>query len=540
MRRFLGACLCALFLASCSRQSGVPAGGERHSWTVPHVLRIADISDPDRLNPFLSTMDLVYDLSSLVYSYLIIANEKGELVGDLATEVPSPANHGISADGLTYTYHLHPNVRFHDGVPLTSADVKFSWQAAINPNNNALHREGYDQVRSIDTPDATTVVVHLKRRYPPFLTEFFAPLQEGGKGILPRHLLKKYTSLNQVTFNSAPVGSGPYKFVRWDRGRQIIFARNDTYFKGRPKLEKIIFSVIPDDNTLLNEVRLHHIDLVVSPPSTLYDRYRALPDVVTELAKWNAQNYFIMNEHRPGLNDLEVRHAITMAIDYDGIISKLQHNVPERAYDVLPPTSFGYVKNPPYEYDPAAANALLDRQGWLRGADGIRAKNGTRLDYTFDIVSGSENQRRLSVQMQAYFAAIGMHLTIKTYPYNTIFAPEGPIYSGNYDFGTYSTTLAWDPDLQFYLGCNKIYPAGENVYRYCNPAVDALEARGLQSDNVAERARAYHEAEPLIWDTVPYVPLYEARRPVVHSPDLKNFVANPTSTPWFTAWQWDI
>jgi len=156
-------------------------------------LRIADISDPDRLNPFLSTMDLVYDLSSLVYSYLIVSNDKGELVGDLATEVPSLANHGVSADGLTYTYHLHPNVRFHDGVPLTSADVKFSWQAAINPNNNALHREGYDQVRSIDTPNATTVVVHLKRRYPPFLTEFFAPLQEGGKGILTRHLLEKYT-----------------------------------------------------------------------------------------------------------------------------------------------------------------------------------------------------------------------------------------------------------------------------------------------------------------------------------------------------------
>lgn len=504
------------------------------------MLRVADISDPDNLNPYLSTMDLVYDLSSLVYSYLIIADANGRLEGDLATEVPSPANHGISADGLTYTYHLHPKVRFHDGVPLTSSDVKFSWQAAINPNNNALHREGYDEVRSIDTPDATTVVVHLKRRYPPFLTEFFAPLQEGGKGILPRHLLEKYRSLNQVAFNSAPIGSGPFKFVRWNRARDIVFARNDAYFKGRPKLERIVLSIIPDDNTIFNQVRIHQVDLVVSPPTALYDRYRGLPDVVTDLAKWNAQTYFVMNNHRPGLNDVEVRHAIAMAIDYDGIIAKLGHNVPERAYDVLPPTSFGYVKNKPYTYDPAAANALLDRTGWKRGSDGIRTKNGARLEYTFDIISGAENQRRLSVQMQAYFAAVGMRLNIKTFPYNTIFAPDGPIYSGNYDFGTYSTTLAWDPNLRFYLGCDKIYPAGENVYRYCNRAVDVLEDRGLQTDDIAVRARAYHEVQPLIWDSVPYIPIYEMRRTVVRSPDLQNFSINPTSTPWFSAWQWDI
>lgn len=507
---------------------------------MPHVLRVADISDPDHLNPYFSTMDLTYALTSLVYSYLVVADDNGRLQGDLIAQVPSLANGGISADGKTYTYRLRPGVRWHDGAPLTSADVKFSWQAVMNPRNNTFHREGYDQVASIDTPDAQTVVVHLQRRYPPFVTQFFAPLQEGGKGILPQHLLGKYASLNEAAYNAAPVGSGPFKFVKWERGRQIVFARNDAYYRGKPKLERIVFSIIPDDNTILNEVRLHHIDMVVSPPGVQYDRYKSLDGVSATLSPWNAQGIFIMNESHAGISDLQVRRAMTMAIDYDGLIEKVTHGVGERAYDIVPPTAIGYTKNEPYRYDPAKANALLDAAGYKRGADGVRAKGGTRLDYTMAVISGSANQHAVSVQLQAMFAAVGMRLALKSYPYNTIFAPDGPIYGGSYDFAEYSMTMPWDPNLRFYLGCDKFYPAGENVYRYCNHEVDRLEAAGLASDDPAVREGVYHRAQPLIHASVPYVSLYEVRRVLVHSADLHHFAANPTGTPWFNAWEWDI
>jgi peptide/nickel transport system substrate-binding protein len=150
-------------LAGCTHVAGAPAGA-RHAWTVPHVLRLADVADPDSLDPLLSTMDLSYDLSSLVFSYLVIARRDGSAAGDLATTVPSLANGGVSPDGRTYTYHLRKGVRWHDGFPLTSRDVAFSWQAIMNPRNNVLHREGYEEVRSIDTPDLGTVVVHLRQR----------------------------------------------------------------------------------------------------------------------------------------------------------------------------------------------------------------------------------------------------------------------------------------------------------------------------------------------------------------------------------------
>ncbi len=449
-------------------------------------------------------------------------------------------NGGISSDGKTYVYHLRHGVRWQDGVALTSADVKFSWQAIVNPNNNTLHREGYTEIASIDTPDRYTVVVHLHRRYPPFISKFFTPLQEGGKPVLPQHVLGSARSINQVPFNSAPIGSGPFKFVKWDRGRELVLERNPLYYRGIPRLQRVELHIIPNDQTILNEVRLHHIDLVASPAVTQYEQYRALPDVVTQLYPWNSQTLFIINNSKPGLNDVRVRRAIAGAIDYNAIIAKLTHGTGVRAHDIIPSTAPGYTRNPPYAYDPARSNAVLDEAGYTRGADGVRARGGVRLEFTLDSISGSASLRMESVQLQQYFAAVGIRLNIKEYAYNDIFTPEGPIYSNQYDFAIYGATLTWDPDMSFYIGCAFFYPRGENVYRYCNRRVDAYERAGLSTDEPAERAAAYHAAQPLLWNTVPYIPLYDRRRIVVRSPDLRNFKVNPGSTPWYNVWQWDI
>ncbi|MFN2448467.1 MAG: ABC transporter substrate-binding protein [Candidatus Baltobacteraceae bacterium] len=529
----------ALLQVACHGAVSEPAEG-RHTWTQPHVLRMADLSDPDSLNEYLSTMDLVYFLSSMMYSYLIASDEHGRLQGDLVTEVPSLANGGISRDGRTYTYRLRRGVRWQDGKPLTSRDVRFSWQAVVNPQNNALHREGYTEVASIDTPDAYTAVVHLKRRYPPFLSKFFTPLQEGGKPILPAHLLSGYASINQVPFNSAPVGSGPFKFLKWDRGRELVLVRNALYFRGAPKLQRVELHIIPDDQTIFNEVRLHHIDLVLTPSVSQYPRYRAMPDTVAEADPWNAQELLAINDGKPGLNDVRVRRAVSMAIDYGAIISKLTHDTGERARDYIPPTALGYSDNAPYAYDPKAAAAALERAGYTIGADGVRTRGKVRLEFSLGTISGSVALRAMAILLQQYFHDVGIKLNVRMYPYNGMFTPDGPTYSGKYDFAMYGVTLTWDPDMSFYLGCAFVYPHGENIYRYCNPRADAYEAAGLRSDDPALRASAYRKAEPLFWQTVPYIPLYERRRIVVRSPDLRNFKTNPTSTPWFNLWQWDI
>src|SRR5579863_7350973 len=144
-------------LVGCTRTATPTPPGTRHAWTVPHVLRIAELSDPDHLNPYLSEMAVSEHLASLVYSYLVIADDKGRVIGDLASEVPSLANGGISRDGRTYVYHLRPNVRWHDGVPLIARDVVASWRAVMNPRNNTLERQGYDRVASIEARGPYTV-----------------------------------------------------------------------------------------------------------------------------------------------------------------------------------------------------------------------------------------------------------------------------------------------------------------------------------------------------------------------------------------------
>jgi ABC-type transport system substrate-binding protein len=162
------------------------------------------------------------------------------------------------------------------------------------------------------------------------------------------------------------------------------------------------------------------------------------------------------------------------------------------------------------------------------------------LDYSIDIISGSDSLRMIAVQLQQYFHAIGVQLSIKPYSYDQIFTPDGPIYSNQYDFATYGITLSWDPDMSYYIGCDYFYPKGENVYRYCNHEVDALEKAGLNTDDPDKRAAIYHRAERILWNTIPYIPLYERRRIAVHSLDLRNFTANPSSTPWYNLWRWDI
>ena len=541
-RALIALLLCAALLAEsgCQRTGSTVGLGGRHIWTVPHVLRLADIADPDNLNEYLSTMDLVYFLSSFIYSYLVVANDRGQLEGDLATAVPSLRNGGISKDGTTYVYHLRRGVRWQDNVPLTSADVRFSWQAIVNPNNNTLHREGYTEIASIDTPDPYTVVVHLKHRYPPFVSKFFTPLQEGGKPVLPQHILGKYGSINQVPFNASPVGSGPFKFLKWERGRELVLERNPLYYKGLPKLQRIELHIIPNDQTILNELRLHHVDMIASPAVTLYEQYQSIPDVVTRLYPWNSQLLMIVNNSKPGLDDVVVRRAIANSIDYNAIISKLGHNTGVPSHDIIPPTAIGYTLNPARAYDPRGANAALDAAGYKRGADGVRSRNGVRLEFTLDSISGSASLRMLAVQLQQYFAAIGVRLSVKEYAYNDVFTPEGPIYSNKYDFAIYGQTLTWDPDMSFYIGCDFFYPRGENTYRYCNKEVDRYENAGLSTDDPAQRAAAYHRAQPLLWQTVPYVAIYDRRRISVRSADLRNFKVNPSSTPWYNVWQWDI
>jgi peptide/nickel transport system substrate-binding protein len=540
MRRIVASALLCAALAGCTKTETAFRIG-RHAWTIPHVLRIANISDPDRLNPYLSEMDISYDLASLVYSYLVIADDRGRLVGDLAAAVPTLANGGISRDGRTYVYRLRRGVVWQDGVPFTARDVVASWRAVMNPRNDTFEREGYDRAISVAAAGSDTVVVRLAKRYPPFVSRFFAPLQEGGKPVLPAHVLARERDFNAGDLAARPIGTGPFEFVSWARGDRIVLRRFDRYFKGKPKLERIELRFVPNDQTIAAQLAAHQVDLVVAPQTSLLDEYRSVEGVVVTTAPWNAQSSLIVNARKPALSDPSVRRALARCVPYSLVLRDVTRGLYREARNSLPPTAIGYEALPRRTYDVAAADGILERAGWRRGADGVRARDGVRLAFTLATIAGSSNLERTAVLLQASFRAAGVALAIKTYAYRTIFAaPNGPIYGGSYDLALYSTTLNWDPDVYNFLACDRWYPAGQNVFRFCDPTLDALERAGLQTDVVARRASVYRAASRIIWADVPYVPIYNARRLIVRSSDLRNYTVNPTSTPWWDAWQWDI
>ncbi|HEY6237116.1 MAG TPA: ABC transporter substrate-binding protein, partial [Candidatus Elarobacter sp.] len=258
--RFRGSALVFALLAACI----VPARGAAalHPWTDPTTLRLVVTGDPHGLNPIFPTNQEDDYLASLCFDLLITQDGAGRLVPDLAADVPTLRNGGISADGKTIRYSLRHGVRWHDGAPFTSADVAFTWHAIMDARNSVPNRHGYDHVERVETPDPYTVVFRLRELYAPFVRTVFAEADTTYR-VLPKHLLEHETSLDRADFNTHPIGTGPYKFVRWDRAQSVEYEANAAYFGGAPHIPKIIVRIIPDFTTSAIEVRAHHVDLAL-------------------------------------------------------------------------------------------------------------------------------------------------------------------------------------------------------------------------------------------------------------------------------------
>ncbi len=201
------------------------------------TLRLYLPSDPHTLLPLLGTTHEESDVARLMFDPLFDYDSDNALVPILASSIPARSNGGISADGLSITIHLRQNVRWHDGVPFTSADVVYTIHAVLDDHNNVSNRELYKEIADVDAVDAYTVRFHLKEPQ----SSFFANIG-AGYPIVPSHLLQGSAHMATDGFNAMPVGTGPYRFVRWDRGDHLELTANGTYFLGSPKIVHIVIS----------------------------------------------------------------------------------------------------------------------------------------------------------------------------------------------------------------------------------------------------------------------------------------------------------
>jgi peptide/nickel transport system substrate-binding protein len=536
--------LAGLGVAGCTRIATHTGVGKGNPWTTPGVLRIGIRQEPDNLNPLLSSQSIGLDIAMFWAGFLLDYDDRGRFVPDLSVALPTVENGGISKDGRTITYRLRPGVTWQDGAPFTADDLIFTWHAIMNPRNEVPNRVGFEEITSIAKVDDHTLAVHLRRPYAPFIADFFTPAGYNNFVILPSHLLARYPDINRVPFNVMPVGLGPYRVVHYEPDNLIRLAANPRYWRGVPGLREIDIHVVPNDNTLATLIRSHEIDLYYRVPHRIA---RTLSDVAgtTIVSAWFTRYTDIgFNTQSPILSDARVRRALAYATDKPALLQKVTYGGDLIADSDQPPALWAHSSSVPhYPYDPVRAAALLESAGWHLGPDGVREKNGTRLHLGLAGAAGDVVSMMTREVLQAQWRQVGVDAEIRSYPSSVLYAPSsagGIERSGRFDAVMHSWANGADPDDSGLFECRWVAPVGDNVYRFCDPALDAAEATALGSNDVVVRKAAYARIQDILARQMPLLMLWFERYDYAVNSDLRNFRPSHVGSPFWNAWEWQI
>jgi peptide/nickel transport system substrate-binding protein len=522
--RALASILAVALLCSCSKAGQTTAP--------THALVMADGSgDVTSLNPHLFTELTLGYISELTEGYLVKYDVQNHPYPELVTEIPTLTNGGISPDGKTITWHLRKGVRWSDGAPFDGDDVVFSTKVVLNPANNEVGRDGWNLIQKVDEPDKYTVVYHLSRPYSPFIPTFFGSAG-ANPDLLPKHLLQQYANINQVAYNSKPVGIGPFRVVAWHRGDNIELEANPYYFRGVPKIKHITYRLVPSFDTLATMMQTGDVQMWPTVPSAYIDRMLALGNVKTDIITSPLYAHIDFNVSRPIVGDLRVRKAILYAIDRQELAHKISHGHALVQESVMPPVN--PLAPPPSAipltpYDPAKAKQLLDQAGWKVGADGIRVKNGQRLSLQFPYYTGSSSADNLVEFVRQALRTVGVDIQTRKFAPAMFFAPyqqNGIVYGGKWDMTYFSWQALPVADISNNWECNQIPPNGQNVSHFCNKSLDAMleEVKGTYDP---ARQRTLLKAElQLIAANVPTIVIDVPQVGFAHSPNLTNFTPN--------------
>jgi peptide/nickel transport system substrate-binding protein len=542
----------SLAIAACTKVTtgGATAGGA-NSWTVPGVLSFSEFSDPKNLNPMLNSAAPTLDIGMFVYSWTIRYDDKARPVPDALREIPTIANGDVSKDGLTLKYKLRTNMKWQDGPAVTCNDLKFTWQAVMNTHNNVTTTDGYKDIGSIDCTDPYVAVIHMKKLYAPFLQQLWSV--NSNAPILPAHLLAKYNddkgSFNTAPYNALPVGSGPFKVVAWNRGQDVRMVANPDFYLGKPKLKEVIYKILPDENTVVTQLQTHELDMLALGTSLKWPEYtglaadprNGLKAVRVDAFSWSHADF---NLRHPIVSDIQVRRALAYATDKNEIIQKVAHGsaIPANT-DQQPHYSWAYTDDiVHYPYDPAKAKALLDADGWKVGPDGIRVKNGQRLEFTLSTQTESSNGKANETVLQRQWREVGAQADIKNYPTSQFFdnSTNGILQGGHYDVALFGWLGAADPDDSAIYSGNNLAPHGQNAMYWENRTATAAMSDALSTIDQARRKRDYVVVQQQLALDVPTIILYFNRVPYVYNSDLKGFDPSPVISAFWDPWNYSI
>lgn len=465
--------------------------------------------EPTVFNPFMPHIEVDEGVYYSVFDNLWDFDPKGDLFAVLAAEVPTVANGGISADGLSWKVKLKEGVKWHDGKPFTAEDVKFSLELSMQPNFRAYRTTGYKLMKDITVVSPTEISWTM--------TAPFAALA----GILaltwmvPKHAFDGVADLNTAPFNNAPIGTGPFKWKERMAGDHIEFEANADYHMDGPHFKTLIIKYIPDLNVMYTQFKSGDIDVVglqwVTPDH--YAEAKTLPGKTVEIAGSGTFESFALNMMRPQFQELAVRQALYAAIDKSSIIDALYYGIPKPTETYMPQQSAYYNPDlPKHEYSIAKANKLLDDAGWKKGADGIREKGGVKLSFTNSTTAGNHLREQVQQFLQQSFKDIGVEMKISNLPPAVMW---GEFWMKS-QFDTVvvglNMRLGADPDTSDYL-MSTTSPArggaGQNTFCYQSAEVDALLKKGAQTFVPEERKPIYQKIQELVRADLPFLPMFQ-------------------------------
>ncbi len=530
MRRYAAVAL-LLFVAACSHGARVNAP--------PGTVRFAIAADPTTLDPLFLTPDAAsvdQQIARLLFEPFVDLDARGKLVPVLLREVPTLSNGGISADGRTIVYHLRRGVRWSDGRPVTSADVLFTLHAILDPKNPVRTREGYKLIDRAVAPNAHTVVLHLKKAWAPAVATFFSYGIEP-YAVVPAHVLARVRSLRTARFNGDPtVSDGPYRFVSWRRGDRLTFRANPLYWRGAPKIRRIVARIVTDPGTNLTLLRTGELDWNLIAPAQ-QAALRGAGSIRIMRVPTSVIAGIAMNLGHGPLRDVRVRRAIAESIDRRAISRKITLGVYPVAETLQPSYSWALdrkVRAPGYH--PKRADALLRAAGWRRGPNGMRAKNGKALHLLYVQFPESTTGVLVATFVQQALEARGIAVTLKSVSNAQLFLPkDGTLARGQFDLAYIPWTMGIDPDDSSILRCG----ASENYMHWCDPVVDRLERRVLETSSRRVRRRLYGRIEARVASQVPLLVLFDATYLYAYDERLEGFAPNPV-LPTATAWAWRV
>ena len=430
----------------------------------------------------------------------------------------------VADDGKSITLNLRKNARFHDGKPITSEDVAFSLQTV---KDNHPFKSMFAPVTSVDTPDAHTAIINFANPHP----AAFLAMSGALLPIIPKHIYGDGQDAKTHPANSAPVGSGPFKFSEFKAGEYIILEKNEDYFiEGRPYLDKIIIKNYKDSTSLALAVDKGEVTMYPFMTSTRdIARLQKNDNLVVTNKGYEAVgplNWLEFNTENQYLKDKRVRQAIAYALDRNFIINALHGGLSKPATGPVGPGSPFYAANvQKYDLDLDKANALLDEAGFAKDAD------GTRFKLTIDYIPGlAEQQKNIAEYLKPTLKKVGIDVDLRA-------APDFPTWAkrvSGHDFDmSMDIVFNWgDPAIgvhRTYL-CDNIKKGviWSNTQSYCNPEVDALLAEAGAELDQAKRIALYNKAQEIIVDDAPIVFINTLPYHTVYS---KN-VGNPPVTIW--------